>query len=78
MNFIISEEITADIAHLNNVIVETIKPMKNHGCTIRIFNHCRENIRTDWERDDLPKEEWETPLGKRQPAAYKSRHSGLR
>ncbi len=78
MNFIIPEEITADIAYLDYVIVETIKPMKSLCGTIRIFNHCRKKIRTDREHDDLPKEEWEAPLGKPQPAAYKSRHLGLR
>ena len=59
-------EIPQSIEHylevLDAFIEREITPLENQDDNIRFFDHRREHARTDWDRDGLPSEEWETLL----------------
>lgn len=62
MNFDIPAEILAYLAELDNFIDSEIKPLEQQDDNIRFFDHRREWARTDFERDGLPRAEWEALL----------------
>ena len=47
---------------LDDFIEREIKPLEMQDDNIRFFDHRREHARTDWDRDGLPREDWEALL----------------
>jgi acyl-CoA dehydrogenase len=64
MDFEIPSDITAFLDELDHFIKDKIKPLEELDDNIRFFDHRREDARTDWEREGLPNEEWESLLRK--------------
>jgi acyl-CoA dehydrogenase len=64
MDFEIPSDITAFLDELDQFINDKIKPLEELDDNIRFFDHRREDARTDWEREGLPNEEWESLLRK--------------
>ena len=64
MDFDIPEDIEALLKRLDIFIDDVIKPLEQTDDNERFFDHRREDARTDWERDGLPNEAWETLLDK--------------
>ena len=62
MNFAVPDDIAAFLREVDQFIDDKIKPLEQQDDNIRFFDHRRENARTDWERDGLPKREWEALL----------------
>ena len=62
MDFTIPNDIKSLLDDLDHFIEDVIRPIENEDDNIRFFDHRREDARTDWERDGLPNEEWETCL----------------
>ena len=60
--FEIPQSIEHYLAVLDAFIEREITPLENQDDNIRFFDHRREHARTDWDRDGLPSEEWETLL----------------
>ena len=63
MDFALDPELVAYLAELDDFIEREIKPLENADDNIRFFDHRRENARTDWDNDGLPRPEWEALLG---------------
>ena len=47
---------------LDDFIEREIKPLEAQDDNIRFFDHRREHARTDWDREGLPREDWEALL----------------
>ena len=47
---------------LDDFIEREIKPLEMQDDNIRFFDHRREHARTDWDREGLPREDWEALL----------------
>ena len=62
MDFEIPAELTAFLEEVDQFIEDKIKPLEQMDDNIRFFDHRREDARTDWERQGLPNEEWESLL----------------
>ena len=62
MDFRIPKEIKELLAKMDAFIEAEIKPLENQDDNIRFFDHRREHARTDWDRDGLPRHEWEALL----------------
>ena len=62
MDFTIPPDIQAYLAELDAFIERDIKPLEQQDDNIRFFDHRREFARTDFERDGLPRHEWEALL----------------
>jgi len=62
MDFDIPEDIAAYLKELDEFIETTIRPLEQKDDNIRFFDHRREYERTDWEKEGIPKEEWEALL----------------
>jgi acyl-CoA dehydrogenase len=60
MDFIIPPDVTALLAELDHFIEHEIRPLEREH--IQFFDHRREWARTDWERDGVPRKEWEALL----------------
>ncbi len=74
MNFDLSPELTAYLAELDAFIAAEIKPMEDRDDNIRFFDHRREHARTDWEREGLPRHDWEALLAEARAVADKAGH----
>jgi len=72
MNFDIPASIADFLNELDIFIDEEIKPLENADDNIRFFDHRREDARTDWDRQGLPNEEWETLLFSAKQQAIKA------
>ena len=59
MDFEIPADLKAYLKELDAFIEKEIKPLERENDNIRFFDHRREYARTDFERDGLPREEWE-------------------
>ena len=62
MDFDIPEDIQRKLAALDEFIEREIRPLEQENDNIRFFDHRREWARTDWDRDGLPREDWEELL----------------
>jgi alkylation response protein AidB-like acyl-CoA dehydrogenase len=58
MNFDFPTELAAYLAELDAFIEREIKPLEQSADNIRFFDHRREDARTDWARDGVPRAEW--------------------
>lgn len=64
MDFEIPADLTAFLNEIDQFIEDKIKPLEQVDDNIRFFDHRREDARTDWDREGLPNEEWESLLRK--------------
>ncbi len=62
MNFDLPTDLTAYLAELDAFIAAEIAPLQAADDNERFFDHRREHSRTDWDRDGLPRHEWEELL----------------
>ena len=60
--FDIPQSIEDYLVVLDDFIEREIKPLEAQDDNIRFFDHRREHARTDWDRDGLPREDWEALL----------------
>ena len=74
MDFDIPGYLAAYLDELDAFIEREIVPLEQQDDNIRFFDHRRENARTDWDRDGLPNEEWETLLGEARRRADAAGH----
>ena len=74
MNFDIPVEIKKYLNELDTFIEKEIKPLEDKDDNIRFFDHRREDARTDWDRDGLPSEDWESLLKEMRMQADKAGH----
>lgn len=74
MDFEIPQEITAKLAALDDFIEREIRPLERQDDNVRFFDHRREWARTDWDRDGLPREDWEELLAEMRRRADKAGH----
>ena len=72
--FDIPEPINAYLSELDAFIEREIKPLQAQDDNDRFFDHRREYARTDWERDGLPREEWEALLAEARRRADAAGH----
>ena len=69
MDFALPADLVAYLDELDRFIAREIKPLEQADDNIRFFDHRREWARTDFDKDGLPRPEWEALLEK---AAYPS------
>ena len=62
MDFEIPPELSRYLDELDEFIEREIKPLEEQDDNIRFFDHRRENARTDWDHEGLPREDWELLL----------------
>jgi acyl-CoA dehydrogenase len=62
MDFDLPADLLAYLAELDRFIAEQIEPLQRQDDNERFFDHRREWARTDFERDGLPRPEWEALL----------------
>lgn len=62
MDFTIPKEVKDLLAQMDDFIAREIKPLEQENDNIRFFDHRREHARTDWDKDGLPRKEWEELL----------------
>jgi alkylation response protein AidB-like acyl-CoA dehydrogenase len=74
MNFDIPKDLNNYLQELDEFIDREIKPMQAENDNERFFDHRREDARTDWEREGLPNEEWETLLHQAKRKADEAGH----
>jgi acyl-CoA dehydrogenase len=74
VDFNIPADVTAYLAELDAFIEKEIKPLERENDNIRFFDHRREWARTDFERDGLPRHEWEALLLEMHRRADKAGH----
>ena len=60
--FDIPQSIEEYLVVLDDFIEREIKPLEAQDDNIRFFDHRREHARTDWDREGLPREDWEALL----------------
>lgn len=63
MDFAVPQELQALLAELDAFVEAEIVPLQQRDDNERFFDHRREWARTDFERDGLPRPEWEQLLG---------------
>src|SRR5215467_2953893 len=74
MNFELPDALQQYLASLDRFIEEEIKPLEQENDNIRFFDHRREWARTDFEKDGLPRPEWEALLGEARQRADRAGH----
>jgi len=74
MDFSIPADLAAYLRELDDFIEAEIKPLENADDNIRFFDHRREWARTDWDRDGLPRHEWEALLRSAKDRADRAGH----
>ena len=62
MDLEIPDDLKAFLSRLDTFIDDKIRPLEQQDDNIRFFDHRREDARTDWHRDGLPNEAWESLL----------------
>jgi acyl-CoA dehydrogenase len=55
MDFEIPSDVTAFLDEVDQFIEDKIKPLEKMDDNIRFFDHRREDARTDWDREGLPR-----------------------
>jgi acyl-CoA dehydrogenase len=74
MDFNLPADLVAYLGELDAFIETEIKPLQAQDDNKRFFDHRREWARTDFERDGLPRHEWEALLGEVRRRADKAGH----
>jgi len=74
MNHDIPEDLAGYLVELDEFIDREIKPLEEQDDNIRLFDHRREDARTDWDRDGLPNREWEDLLSEARRRADEAGH----
>src|SRR6202045_5472083 len=74
LDFKIPAEIAAYLTELDEFIEREIKPLERDNDNIRFFDHRREWARTDFERDGLPRHDWEALLAEMRRRADQAGH----
>lgn len=74
MDFNLPADLVTYLGELDAFIEAEIKPMQARDDNQRFFDHRREWARTDFERDGLPRHEWEALLGDVRRCADKAGH----
>ena len=74
MDFALPQDLVDYLAELDAFIEAKIKPLENKDDNIRFFDHRRENARTDWDNNGLPRHEWEALLGEARKLADEAGH----
>jgi acyl-CoA dehydrogenase len=74
MDFNLPPELVAYLAEVDAFIEAEIKPLQAQDDNERYFDHRREHARTDWDRDGLPRREWEALLAEARRRADKAGH----
>ena len=74
MDFALPADLVAYLAELDAFIDAEIKPLQARDDNERFFDHRRENARTDWDNDGLPRPEWEALLGEARKLADAAGH----
>ena len=74
MSFDIPAEIETYLGVLDRFIETDIRPMELEDDNVRFFDHRREHARTDWDREGLPRKEWEALLERARKAADAAGH----
>ncbi len=74
MQFDLPPELTAYLAELDAFIEAEIKPLQAKDDNERFFDHRREWARTDFDRDGLPRHEWEALLDEAKAIADAAGH----
>ena len=72
MDFDIPQDIQAKLSELDAFIEAEIKPLER--VNMQFFDHRRENARTDWDNDGLPRKEWEALLREMKQRADRAGH----
>jgi acyl-CoA dehydrogenase len=72
MDFRIPQDVKDLLVRMDDFIAREIKPLENKDDNIRFFDHRREHARTDWDRDGLPRHEWEDLLRQMRKLADKA------
>lgn len=70
MDFEIPADVRDTLHTLDAFIAAEIRPLEE--ANPRFFDHRREHARTDWDRDGLPRKEWEDLLGEMRRRADKA------
>jgi acyl-CoA dehydrogenase len=74
MDFALPTELTDYLAELDRFIEAEITPLQQQDDNERFFDHRRENSRTDWDNNGLPRQEWEDLLTEARTRADKAGH----
>ncbi len=72
MDFELPSSIRAKLAELDAFIETDIKPLEREN--MQFFDHRREHARTDWERDGIPREEWNDLIAEMERRADRAGH----
>jgi acyl-CoA dehydrogenase len=78
MDFALPEDLAAYLDELDRFIEAEIMPLQNSGDNMRFFDHRREWARTDFDKDGLPRPEWEALLREAKDRADRAGHLRLR
>ncbi|MBN9570527.1 MAG: acyl-CoA dehydrogenase family protein, partial [Alphaproteobacteria bacterium] len=74
MDFSIPKYLSDYLDELDRFIEAEIKPLQAKDDNQRFFDHRRENARTDWDNDGLPRPEWEALLRQTRELCDKAGH----
>jgi len=74
MDFSVPAELTAYLAELDQFIEDKIMPLQRKDDNDRFFDHRREWARTDFDKDGLPRPEWEQLLVEARKLADEAGH----
>jgi alkylation response protein AidB-like acyl-CoA dehydrogenase len=74
LDFNLPPELANYLKELDRFIEAEIRPLELADDNIRFFDHRREHARTDWDREGLPREEWEALLAEARARADKAGH----
>ena len=77
MEYLYSERLPELLVRLDAFIAEVLQPLQEQGDNRRFFDHRREYARTDWERDGLPRADWEALLKQAKNLAREAGFLGL-
>ncbi len=72
MDFELPKEVTAKLAALDAFIEAEIVPLQREH--MQFFDHRREHVRTDWERDGRPLGDWRALIAAMERRADKAGH----
>ncbi len=74
VDFDLPAELAAYLDELDRFIEREIRPLEAEDDNVRFFDHRREHARTDWDRDGVPRKEWEALLAEARRRADAAGH----
>ena len=77
MEYLYCERLPELLVRLDAFIADVLQPLQEQGDNRRFFDHRREYARTDWERDGLPRADWEALLKQAKNLAREAGFLGL-